>query len=39
MAAARVVSSLTGPRLWIADGLAFNTSVSAAVVVLAAVVV
>ncbi len=39
MAAGRVISSLTGPRLWAAGGLAFNTSVSAAVVVFAAVVV
>jgi predicted MFS family arabinose efflux permease len=39
MAAARVVSSLTGPRLWAAGGLAFNASVSAAVIVFATAIV
>jgi len=38
MAAGRVVSSLTGPRLWLAGGLPLNTIVSACVVLVASLI-
>ena len=38
MAAGRVVSSLTGPRLWLAGGLPLNAVVSAGVVLVASLI-